>query len=115
MIGALSFPLFQSEHRGFDRLRIAAVLLHHAEVAIFGGGGLVVGKFARQLAKIGATLDLLRQILDFGFRFRFGDHLLAIRGRLPGRGIERNVDDPDFHFLEFVRIVFVVLLLIFLA
>ena len=113
--GRAHFALFQSEYSGFDRLRVSAVLLDYAEVAILGGGGLIVGIFTRQLAEIGAILDLFCQILDLGLRLGFGGQLLAIGGGFAGRGIERHVDHPHFHFLKFVGIVLVVLLLIFLG
>src|SRR5271170_6554698 len=48
------FSLLQSEDRGFDRFRIRAVQLDYPKIAILGGGSLIVGKVACQLAKISA-------------------------------------------------------------
>jgi hypothetical protein len=70
--GRANVSLFQKKDRSFDRWRIAAVLFHHAEISILGGGSLVVGVFARQLAKISSGGDLFLQILNLRFRLGFG-------------------------------------------
>src|SRR5271165_2839824 len=94
-----NFPLLQREDRGLDGLRVAATGIDGAEVAVLRGR-CIVRIFARQFAEIGAALDLLRQIFNLRLGLGLGGQLLAVRGGLPGCGVERHVDNPNLHFLN---------------